>query len=378
MEDIHDECEFAFKEHIGPCDGMNVETCDRSANSSAEWTEVNIFSKLVSIVALVSGRVFIGTELCRDPDYLRTIIQFTLHVFVASVKIMEYHPLLRPIAARFLPDVRKVHEAHAEMVRLITPAIAARAAAIEEGTPTKDLTTWNMVNSTHNENESVRIQAHYQLIASMAAIHTTSLTGSHILYDLAARPEYLEPLRRELSQARKEEGVPWLTKTSVPKLKLLDSFCRESQRLNPLGLTSFARKVKKPITLHDGTVLPPGSRLSVPLAEINLDPKIYPEPEQFDGFRFSKLRQEPGKENRHQFVTTGLDHMSFGHGTHACPGRFFANNEIKVILTYVFEHYDIKMPEGQGRPENLYHAEGIRPDTSKSLLMRRRSAARKQ
>lgn len=354
------------------------ERFDNPANSPVDWTEVNIFSKLISIVALVSGRVFIGAELCRDLDYLRTIIQFTLRVFVASVKLMEYHPLLRPIAARFLPDVRAVHDSHAEMIRLITPAIAARAAAIEDGSPTRDLATWNMLNSTHNENESVRIQAHYQLIGSMAAIHTTSLTGSHILYDLAARPEYLEPLRKELAEVQKEEKVPWLTKTSAPKLKLLDSFCRESQRLNPLGLTSFSRKVKKPITLHDGIVIPPGSRLSVPLAEINLDPEIYPEPERFDGFRFAKLRQEPGMENRHQFVTTSLNHMSFGHGTHACPGRFFANNEIKVILTYLFQHYDIKMPEGQGRPENLYIAEGIRPDTSKSLLMRRRSVAREE
>jgi cytochrome P450 len=171
------------------------------------------------------------------------------------------------------------------------------------------------------------------------------------------------------------EPVPYLSKSSTPKLRKLDSFCKESQRVNPLGHMTFNRKVKKNITLHDGTLLPKGTHLAVASAEIAHDGSNFPDPDTFDPWRFYKLRQQKGHESRHQFVTTGPDSLPFGYGNHACPGRFFANNELKVIFTYVLAHYDIKMPPGEGRPANIPSVGGFRPDTTKSLLMRKRAEA---
>ncbi len=46
--------------------------------------------------------------------------------------------------------------------------------------------------------------------------------------------------------------------------------------------------------------------------------------------------------------------MQFGVGRHACPGRFFAANEIKMIIANVVMAFDIKMPDGvEGRYNNL-------------------------
>jgi cytochrome P450 len=50
-----------------------------------------------------------------------------------------------------------------------------------------------------------------------------------------------------------------------------------------------------------------------------------------------------GKENKHQFVTTSLDSLNFGHGNHACPGRFFASNEIKVVLIELLRNWEIRL-----------------------------------
>lgn len=72
------------------------------------------------------------------------------------------------------------------------------------------------------------------------------------------------------------------------------------------------RFVEEPVTLSDGTVLPAGSRITV-CGSYN-DPSIYDEPEKFTAARFVNT----GK----QFVTASADHMLFGHGDHACPGRF--------------------------------------------------------
>lgn len=37
----------------------------------------------------------------------------------------------------------------------------------------------------------------------------------------------------------------------------------------------------------------------------------------------------------------------FGYGKHACPGRFFAGNELKLILVKMLEKYEIglKVPQ---------------------------------
>lgn len=41
-------------------------------------------------------------------------------------------------------------------------------------------------------------------------------------------------------------------------------------------------------------------------------------------------------------VTTSDTYLAFGHGRHACPGRFFAAQEMKLMLAYVLQNYDIE------------------------------------
>ena len=53
-----------------------------------------------------------------------------------------------------------------------------------------------------------------------------------MLYRLLADPEYMEPLRREVEVAVAEEG--W-TKAGLDKMYKIDSFLRETQRLDGLG-----------------------------------------------------------------------------------------------------------------------------------------------
>ena len=59
---------------------------------------------------------------------------------------------------------------------------------------------------------------------------------SHALYDLAASPEYIEPLREEVEAITAAEG--W-TKAAMGKMRKLDSFLKESQRFNGIGLSAL-------------------------------------------------------------------------------------------------------------------------------------------
>ena len=59
---------------------------------------------------------------------------------------------------------------------------------------------------------------------------------THALFDLAAAPQYLQPLREEIEPIIAAEG--W-TKAAMGKMWKLDSFLRESQRFNGIGLSAY-------------------------------------------------------------------------------------------------------------------------------------------
>lgn len=86
-----------------------------------------------------------------------------------------------------------------------------------------------------------------------------------------------------------------------------------------------------------------------------------------------------GKENKHQFVTTSPDSIAFGHGSHACPGRFFASNEIKVVLVELLRRWDFRLEGdlsgvgGEGkRPKNHESQLSIAPNTVAEIEFRKR------
>ena len=65
--------------------------------------------------------------------------------------------------------------------------------------------------------------------------------------------------------------------------------------------------------------VPAGTVVAAPLNAIHTDGEIYPNPDEFDGFRFAKLRElgEGDLASKHQAGTTSKTHMPFGHGRHA-------------------------------------------------------------
>lgn len=94
------------------------------------------------------------------------------------------------------------------------------------------------------------------------------------------------------------------------------------------------------------------------------DHALYPSPLEFRPLRFYELRQRSSEDaKRHQLTSTGPANLAFGYGTSACPGRFFAAVEMKLILAHLLIHYEFKFPDGQvSRPANVHVDERIWPD----------------
>ena len=127
--------------------------------------------------------------------------------------------------------------------------------------------------------------------------------ATHALFDLAAHPEYLKPLREEVEIVTKQDG--W-SKFAVDQMHKLDSFLKESQRFNPIGISKLVhssttwaimltsdvlmkRYVLDDYTFSDGITVPAGTFISISIPSIHLDPAVYKDPLKFDGFQFTEI-----------------------------------------------------------------------------------------
>jgi cytochrome P450 len=96
------------------------------------------------------------------------------------------------------------------------------------------------------------------------------------------------------------------------------------------------------IHLADGTIIPKGSTVFIANVAMR-DAKFYPNPDTFDPYRF--LRSREAGDSSAYLVSPSPEHIGFGLGRHACPGRFFAANEIKIVLCHMLLKYDIKLSD---------------------------------
>jgi len=118
----------------------------------------------------------------------------------------------------------------------------------------------------------------------------------------------------------------------------------------------MVRKALVPHTFSDGTHLPAGAWMAAPAAAIQQS-NFIPNPTVFDGFRWERMGAEnkaPGKAGKYAAVTTSFEHLVWGHGKFACPGRFFATTVEKILLSYLMERFEVRCLEGEGRPKNLF------------------------
>jgi len=216
-------------------------------------------------------------------------------------------------------------------------------------------------------------------LANLASFHQTAVATSNVLINIAAsNAEFntIEVIRKEMADVLGENGV--FDKASVSKMVQTDSVLRESMRTHGFGNRAMIRKVVSPggLKTPDGQTLPNGSTMSILSYPVHNDPTIYEHPEKFHPFRFSQMRSEGNGANL-SFVSTSPTYLPFGHGKHACPGRFLVDFEMKMILHHVLKEYDIELlPEHNGvRPESHWITEAVMPPVGVKLRFKKRVLA---
>ena len=184
----------------------------------------------------------------------------------------------------------------------------------------------------------------------MASIHTSSVLSqflfiafidyltcraifvTHALFELALlAPEQVDEVRAEVTAAIEAEGGV-LNKAAVGKFHKLDSLLKEIGRWHPLFASrcshcpshsylsymnlqvGMSRVILKDALISDGSVIPQGSVVAIAPKATHYNAEIYDQPEVFDPFRFSKMRQSGGIEGKQAFTALSNEYLLFGVG----------------------------------------------------------------
>ncbi|KAF6749712.1 cytochrome P450 [Ephemerocybe angulata] len=334
----------AFVSKFGDVSEEIKAACGEWLDAGEDWKPFTLYQALIHVVCRASNRLFVGTPLCQDSEYLRIQEDWTIHLIVSSSILSKVPAFLKPAVAATMLQVRSGIK---DIERLLGPTIQSRLDDMKqygagwEGKP-NDMITW-LIEGALPERRNVKDISMKIVFMNASSIHTTSISTTNALFELAARQEYIGPLRAEIEEAISTHG--W-TKDAMRQMRKLDSFIKESSRFAGTNAISMRRKVLKDFVFSNGVTVPAGITLAVASYSLQTDSEYYDDPTTFRGFRFSEMRDTGSDEFdplRHQMITLDPTYMIFGYGRNACPGRFFAVNEVKAILAYIITTYDLKL-----------------------------------
>ncbi|KAJ7501718.1 cytochrome P450 [Mycena galericulata] len=348
-----------------------------------EWKSLHVTPNVMKVVARTSNRIFVGLPVCREQEYIDLNVNYAVVVFMRGLFIRLLPSFLKPI---FGPMISTRKSSVRQALKFLGPMIDERLEKDRvhgRDWPERpnDLISW-LLDIAEGEERTASAIALRILATNAAAIHTTSMALTSALYNLTTHPEYIIPLREEAERVVAKEG--W-TKTAIGNMHKIDSFVRESQRLTGVGAVALARKVmaKEGFKFSDGTTIPYGAFVSVPGNAMHYDQANYDRADEFDGSRFLNMGEEPTKHateddgsasgtfNR-QMVSTGQKHLVFGHGRHACPGRFLAATELKSMIAHILINYDVKAETEGVRPPDEWFGANRFPNREGKIFIRKR------
>ncbi|KAK4209138.1 pisatin demethylase cytochrome P450 monooxygenase [Rhypophila decipiens] len=331
--------------------------------------DVDVLGTMKWIVAQISSRFIVGLPLCRNKDYLYQSLAFA-DLFILNSGLLIYTPsVLKPIVG-FLITLPTRYRRW-KIKQYIKPLYNDRVQRLgQDGLKTGKCDNEPIDNlqlmlryAVEKVPHKVNLTAVSDRVclSNLASFHQTAVAVSHALINIAASdPEFntAEVIRQEIAEVLRANGGVF-SKAAAAKMIHTDSVMKESLRTHPFGTRAMIRKVvaREGVKTPDGHVIPQGATTSVLSWHVHQDPDLYENPTKFDPFRFSRQRREPGVDlagNGLAFVSTGPTYLPFGHGKHACPGRFLVDMEIKMMLHHVLQVYDVAL-----LPEH----DGIRPET---------------
>jgi len=389
--EIVEELELTFHELFG--------------SDTEQWKEVCVWDCMIKTVARTANRVFVGPELCRNDEYLTSCVNWTRDIQISGAILHMIPKFLKSALAWFvtIPNRRDTKINMKHTVPLVQQRIYDMNRKLQDPSykyeEPNDFLTWMVRESfkrTTPQERSAPALAYRLLLLNFAAVSTSTIAATNALLDIISAPSsqnIIAALRDEALNVLHENNLVW-TKASVAKLHRLDSAIRESSRVSGVGGTGLARRVRAAngIVLENGVWVPKGATVGVAQEGIHFDENFYERAWEFDAFRFSRSKEELTSEGsrakdetagetdntvtkkprrNEDLVTTSPHFLAFSHGLHACPGRFFAANQLKLLIVHFVLNYDVQ-PLAT-RPPNTALGDVMIPPLKATMRVRRKA-----
>lgn len=313
-----------------------------SGTRSDGCLSVQLASVTRRVVSHMMSLAFFGEKISSDPAFSCALLRYSGDM-VSSMAAFQVTPsFIAPIVHGI---ITKRGRAMHTLLEGLTPILDPNLSEWDEPQYLKQLTiVYSMMSlSEGNSYWTPEVLAQALLGIWFAASHQPWMNLDFVLLELCSRPEYVEILRKEI------EDPSHLDYAKLEKLPLLDSFIKETVRVNPLDTLAIRRKALKPFTFSNGGPhVPTGSMACVSSYDLMHDDGQYPDATKFNGHRF--ISSTTASSMRGSKFTDISEHFPvWGYGSLACPGRFHASLIMKMVLVYLVSNFDLRLEDEKAR-----------------------------
>jgi hypothetical protein len=238
----------SIKSHVGLMTTEIRAALDDLIGASEDYTPCSIYDTIAMVVARVSNRIMVSDDdLYQNKDFLRTAIDYAEAVVLSAELLKPFPNWMKHILVRVTPVWACRRKAKFHLEPLLRKRLAGN---FDDAKRPDDLLQW-LADAAPPVDRNIDQMVERLMAMKVGSIHTTTMVGTHhvfddrdeslthsktftaALYKLAASPEdYMTELREELENVL-QEGP--LTKESLNKLHKMNSFLRESARVNNCG-----------------------------------------------------------------------------------------------------------------------------------------------
>ncbi|KAF2704077.1 putative cytochrome P450 [Pleomassaria siparia CBS 279.74] len=199
-----------------------------------------------------------------------------------------------------------------------------------------------------------------------AAAHQPWMFLDFVLLELCARQDWQNAIQEEIDTLAPSNY------DQLEKLPLLDSFIKETVRLNPLDKFAIRRKALEPYTFQGGAPsVPKGGTACVSAYDLMHDTRHYPSPNSFQGARFVPKNTAAPQS---KFTEISEKFPVWGYGSLACPGRLYASLIIKIIISEILIKYTIRLENDKERTKWYWESFTMPYESTRVVLKERHHA----
>ncbi|KAF3074455.1 Cytochrome P450 monooxygenase afvE [Trichoderma lentiforme] len=360
------------------------------ANKALDQEPFAGFLEIWHLVHTVAASFLIGPRFADNPEYMSYIEDYCLNVpgFVhqyfwvpAPLRKMFWHlspagfkvrKVLKRLKFFIIPEIKRTIEIWRTIGRSdaeYTLLGAMLDLKEERGMIKRDPTAM----SSEEEERQVDIFSDEVIFTAFDSAGPVVCLVTQLLYESIRDEKLTEALRAEIFTALANNNGEWSVQmmSSLPRL---ESFTRETLRVNGPTLFSVTRSVLKPFQLKSGLTLRPGNIITSPSWMIHRDEDNYPKAHEFDPYRFY---DEATNSATTKATTASNTFLAYGYGSQMCPGRYLGVRMTQIIFAKLLMRYDALFEgDKRAKPDNIVMPGQVLPSYYAKIVLKLRNEAK--